>query len=299
MTLNRRRFLSITAAAGAFAGTAAPARSVPARWHGIALGAEAQVTLYGMENDALRAVPDLLAEIEQRFSLYDPNSTLSALNSDKSVQRPPKNFADLLALCREMFGATGGRFDPTVQPLWQAVAQGHDIAAARACVGFDRVNITPDRITIGAEQALTLNGIAQGFATDLITAHLHALGAREVLVNIGEHRALGGPFRLGLSDPALGLHGWQSVKGTALATSSPAAMRLGPDQSHILDPLGSAPALWSSVTVEAQTAAVADALSTAMCHMDAAQIDAVLAARADVVRVILVSFDGEVTQRRV
>lgn len=299
MNLTRRRFLSITAAAGAIAGSAATARSVPARWQGTALGAEAQVTLYGMEAEALRAVPHLLAQIEQRFSLYDPKSTLSLLNNAKSLRQPPRHFSDLLTLCREMHGATGGRFDPTVQPLWHALARGQDIAAARANVGFGRVAIAPDHIAIGAEQALTLNGIAQGFATDLVTAHLRDLGAREVLVNIGEYRALGGPFRVGLSDPALGLHGWQSVTGTALATSSPAALRLGPDQGHVLDPLGLAAALWSSVTVEAKTAAVADALSTAMCHMDAAQIDAVLAQRADVVRVILVSLEGEVSQRRV
>ncbi|GAA6188616.1 FAD:protein FMN transferase [Litorivita sp. NS0012-18] len=298
MSLTRRRFLSITAA-GAIAGSAATARSVPARWQGTALGAEAQVTLYGMETEALRAVPHLLAQIEQQFSLYDQKSTLSLLNRAKSLRQPPRYFADLLTLCGEMHGATGGRFDPTVQPLWHALARGQDIAAARASIGFDRVQVTPDHIAIGAEQALTLNGIAQGFATDLVTAYLRDLGAREVLVNIGEYRALGGPFRLGLSDPALDLHGWQSLTGTALATSSPAALRLGPDQGHVLDPLGLAPALWSSVTVEAETAAVADALSTAMCHMDGAQIDAVLARRADAVRVILVSFEGEVGQRRV
>lgn len=297
MRLNRRRFLSITAAATAL-GTVGHTRGAPASWRGRALGAEAEVTLYGMEGEVLRDIPNLLADIEKLFSLHDDTSTLARLNTAKTVHHAPQDFTELITLCHEMHGVTSGHFDPTVQPLWLALAAGTDTHAARAAIGMHRVHSRAASVSIGGDQALTLNGIAQGYATDRVTEHLRAAGAAQVLINIGEFRSLGGPFRLGLSDPVLGLHGWRSLTGAALATSSPAAMNIGPEQSHILDPFGLSPARWSSVTVEAATAAVADALSTAMCHMTVDEIDATLARRPDVARAILVSHAGEVAQKQ-
>ena len=53
------------------------------------------------------------------------------------------------------------------------------------------------------------------------------------------------------------------------------ALLLPGDASHILDPLSGSLAqpLWSSVSVEADTAALADALSTAMCLMPREEIE--------------------------
>ena len=117
-------------------------------------------------------------------------------------------------------------------------------------------------MTLDAGQALTLNGIAQGYATDRVAETLRAQGLTDVLVNIGEYRALGGPYRVGLSDPAQGMMGALTLKDSAVATSSPGALSLGP-QKHILHP--DFPVLWSTVTVSALTATLADALSTALC----------------------------------
>ena len=74
-----------------------------------------------------------------------------------------------------MHRATGGAFDPSVQPLWQALARGGDVEAARALTGWERVTIGQD-ITLAPGQALTFNGIAQGFATDVVTDLLASRG---------------------------------------------------------------------------------------------------------------------------
>ena len=273
----RRRFLAIGAAAACLPGAAAAA---PVRWTGVALGAEASITVRAPEPLARAAIADALRVIrgaERRFSLHDPGSDLSRLNAAGRLDRPHRDMLRLLRLAGRAHLATGGLFDPTVQPLWRALAEGGDVAAARAAIGWERVGISPARIVLGAGQALTLNGIAQGFATDAVADALASHGLGDVLAHVGEHAARGGPWRLGLVDPAHGMLGTRTLRAGALATSSPAATPLGA-HGHVIHPrLGAVPARWSTVCVEAEGAGWADALSTALCHADRAAAEGVRA----------------------
>ena len=266
MSLTRRRFLTITAAA-----LASPAQAAPARWRGFAMGAEISLTLHASEDVAkiaLLQVKKRLWQVENLFSLYDPNSALSQLNTEGTLPDPHPFFIDLLRLCKQAHEATDGVFDPTIQPLWQAVATGTPTGSARAAIGWGRVQINnPVRLDHG--QALSLNGIAQGYATDLIREDLTNLGLEMALINIGEFAALGGPFRLGIADPVHGLFATRQLNNNAIATSSPAVLPLG-DHTHILFP-DRCPQ-WSSVSVEAPNAATADALSTAFSLMTVDEI---------------------------
>lgn len=58
-------------------------------------------------------------------------------------------------------------------------------------VAFDAELIKP-----APSQALTFNGIAQGFATDLVADVLRDHCLTNTLVNIGEYRAMGGALAL-------------------------------------------------------------------------------------------------------
>lgn len=259
--MKRRRFLTLTAAA-----LACPRGAAASVWQGTALGADVSVTLTGPGSDAaLTQVRATLARMEQLFSLYQP-SQLTALNATGTLDAPAQDMLTLCSIANLACTLTHGRFDPTVQPLWTALANGGDIAAARALIGWDRVTLTDDCITLGPGQALTFNGIAQGFATDVVTAELAAAGFTHALVNIGEYRALGGPWHIGIADPTFGALAQATLTGRAIATSSPAAITVG-GQSHILS-RDTAPPLWSTVSVTANTATMADALSTAFCLMD-------------------------------
>jgi thiamine biosynthesis lipoprotein len=81
------------------------------------------------------------------------------------------------------------------------------VAAALATVDFRRLDVGPERITLGAEgMAVTLNGIAQGYITDRVAGLLRRAGVRDVLIQLGETRALGHrpdgrPWRIGIADP--------------------------------------------------------------------------------------------------
>ncbi len=279
--LSRRRFIAISAAAL----VARPALARPVRrWTGTALGARASLTLSHPEAD--RLVASVLAEIarlEQVFSLYRADSALSRLNRDAAIDGPPFELVECLSIAGAVHAATGGAFDPTVQPLWAAYAEAHAagtapaataIAAARRLVGWAGVDVAPARIALARPgMAITLNGIAQGYIADRVARMLQAEGLAEILIDTGELRALGGMPGGGDWPVQRAAGGPIALRDRALASSAPlgttfdAAGRVG----HILDPQSGRPAppQGGMVTVTAPTAALADALSTGLCLLDA------------------------------
>ncbi|WP_299966010.1 FAD:protein FMN transferase [uncultured Roseobacter sp.] len=290
MRLSRRRFIAISAG---FA--CVPATAQASTWRGRAFGADVAITLNGPRAQTEAALTDArraLREIEALFSLYDPGSALSQLNRTGQLHQPDPRFFALMQASDTAYHLTDGLFDPTVQPLWQASATGGNANAARARVGWERVTFTPEAVTLERGQAITFNGIAQGFATDAVASGLQRRGFREALINIGEFRALAGPWRLGLSDPRWGHLGNRTLQDHAIATSSPGALHLG-HEAHILHP--AARPHWSSVSVEAATATLADSLSTALVLTPLAQIRSIKDARPGLGRITLVSPDGDLS----
>lgn len=279
--MRRRRFLSLAAA---FVAAPAAAKAGPEVWTGHALGAEARITLLGADHATarrlFRRVEAEVARIEAHFSLFR-DSALTRLNRDRHLPWPAPEVTGLFALAGRVHGATGGVFDPTIQPLWLAIATGGDIAAARRLIGWHRVRLEPAEIAIDRGMALTFNGIAQGHAADRIAALMRAAGFGEVLIDMGEVVALGRregrPWLAAIADPDGEERARTGLIDRALATSSPLGTRIGAGSAHILHPAG-LPPRWSTVSVSAPDAATADALSTAFCLMDRAGIDAALAA---------------------
>lgn len=286
--MKRRRFLALSAA---FA--CAPTLSRADTWSGRALGADVSVTLHGpreMTQKALADVPRLLVNFEQTFSLFQPTSSLSKLNMMGRLRNPNALMRALMRRADQAHALTAGLFDPTVQPVWDALARGRDVTRAKEAIGWHRVRSSDDMIELQTGQALTFNGIAQGFATDVMRLLLARHGATHALVNIGEQAAMGGPFTLGLEDPDHGHLGTRELRDMAIATSSPAAMILG-DRAHILGPRGERP-IWSTVSIEAQSATLADALSTAAVFMERDALERLKIA-ADLHRITVVDADGD------
>ena len=131
--MKRRRFLALSAAA-VLLPQAAQASGV---WRGLALGADAQISLTGPQHQIDRAfaeIPALLDGIEDEFSLYRPQSALVRLNRTGRLAPSPR-FTSLCQICDQMHGLTQGVFDPTVQPLWQALARGENPLEMQSLIG--------------------------------------------------------------------------------------------------------------------------------------------------------------------
>jgi FAD:protein FMN transferase len=275
--MNRRRFLTLTAAA------LCPLSAHAAEWQSTGLGAMLSLRLVGgspaQARRAFRKVEQDIARIEATASLYR-DSSLTRLNRDGHLAHPAPDFYALLTLAGEVHNATAGAFDPTVQPLWRAIAMGGDQTAAQRLVGWTQVTLTLQDIRLAPGQALTLNGIAQGWAADRIAAILRAEGFGNALIDMGEVQALGSrqdgqPWQARITDQNAQPLADIALSNRALATSSPRGTLIGAGQPHILGPKGQPPQ-WQTVSVSAESAAVADALSTAFTLMDCPAITTAL-----------------------
>jgi len=294
--LTRRRFLAISAAACAAPRGAFAAGEV-ARWRGVALGAQASITLAGLDEAAatpvFAAAAAEIARLEDIFSLYRPRSEISRLNAAGALAAPSPEMLELLSLSGAIHHATQGAFDPTVQPLWNVWAEATGpapdataLASARAAVGWDGVAFDAEAIAFRRPgMALTLNGIAQGYIADRVAQLMRGLGLTDVLIDAGEIAALGvrsdgRPWRVGVAAPDGAVLAKAALRDRALATSAPLGTLLGAaGEGHILDPrTGASRAAWRVVSVSAGRAAAADGLSTAFCLLGRDEIDRALAA---------------------
>ncbi|MEE8450889.1 MAG: FAD:protein FMN transferase [Thermoguttaceae bacterium] len=260
---------------------------------GWALGSAVSMTaLHADRATAQRAVAramDELRLVERLMSLYRPQSQLARLNRDGVLSDPHPYLVEVLHAAQNMSGRTGGAFDITVQPLWKcyetaAKADGmpkpDDLAGALQKVDWRQVEISTRRVRLrGKGTAVTLNGIAQGFAADRAVAVLTRHGIEHALVDTGEIGTLGTKeqdgsheeraWTVGIQHPRrddayLGL---AKLEGRCLATSGDYATTFSPDcrDNHLFDPrTGRSPVAFSSVSVAAATAMQADALSTAL-----------------------------------
>jgi thiamine biosynthesis lipoprotein len=165
---------------------------------------------------------------------------------------------------------------PDTSPATPAAA----IAAACRLVDQRRIAVTPARVRLGRGMALTLNGIAQGYITDRVVALLRDAGWSQVLVALGEIRALADhpdrrPWQIALPGGE-GL----AISDRAVATSAGAATRFEPSGHfhHLFSPAtGQSAGDLNQVTVLAADATMADALATALYVMPADRRSACLA----------------------
>jgi FAD:protein FMN transferase len=318
--LTRRRMIVIaasTAGSAFLAGGRTAAAGDPVRWHGSALGAQVSIEIYHPDRAAAERLVDQcvldVRRLEQQFSLYRADSAISTLNRTGILVSPDADMVALLKASLLFADLTDGAFDPTVQPLWQLYADHfsserpdpegpslRQLAETLAKVGRGGLLVSADRVALvkhGA--AITLNGIAQGYATDRVVERLRKAGLSTTLVNIGEIRAIGArpegaPWRVGLADPDKPgvLTETIDLVDRAVATSAGAGFRFDSAGrfTHLFDPAtGRSPSRYSTVSVIAPTATEADALSTAFSLMPLSGIADIVATRPGVQARITVS----------
>lgn len=304
-SINRRQYLSMALGLGAAAvagrslaalATAARAPAQPTRrdlqWRERALlGFGTILWLRAAHVDelplgrALDAAVAAIRHVERQMSLFDENSAVCRLNHDGALRNADPHLLRVLKLATHVATRSSGAFDATMQPLWQAWAAAQregrlpaagELRQARARVDWRAVRVAGNDIFLERPaMALSFNGIAQGYAADLVRATLQAHGVEHALLDTGECWPLGRspqgePWSIALADPRAFL----VSDGRALATSSDAHTAFSADRRHhhIIDPRsGYSPTVWSSVTVAAPSCALADALTKVMFMASAPQ----------------------------
>jgi FAD:protein FMN transferase len=321
---SRRRFIRIAAAAtlAQLVGPAAGVRGEEGStaWRGLTMGTLTRIEV--RDPDRARAARILataaeeIARLEELFTLYQSDSALVRLNRDGRLDDPPFDLVRLLAEACDFSARTGGAFDVTVQPIWQAYAThfftpGADpagppadvIRRATDLVGYRALEVEPGAIRLARPgMGLTLNGIAPGYMTDRIVELLKNEGLEHALVDLGEIRILGArserePWRAGIRDPFGGQRVAMEVPlaDQALSTSGGYGFRFDRDGCfhHIFDPgSGRCPHGYASISVLARTATAADALATACYLMPLDALPSTLRA-GGATRAIVVSPSGQ------
>ena len=237
---------------------------------------------------AVRAALAQVRLVDSLMTVYRPGSQVGRLNATGALRDPDPHLVRVLEFSQRLAVLSGGAFDVTVQPLWRCHAEGkrrglppteQEIGAAQALVDWRDLEVSPGRVALARPgMAITLNGVAQGYAADLAFAALRERGVQDALIDAGEYgaegeRQPGRPWVVGLQhprDPAA-LICAVPMDGRFLATSGDYATTFSDDftSHHILDPrTGRSPPGLSCAAVAAGSGLEADGLTKPMMVLD-------------------------------
>ncbi|MFN2537931.1 MAG: FAD:protein FMN transferase [Mycobacteriales bacterium] len=244
-----------------------------------AIGTGVQLVVRDHLEEARAAVEKVLADVDRAASRFRPDSEISQLPVGEWATVSPL-LARLLTVARDAAEWTGGLVDPTVgtslddlgyDRTYTAIVQGGPLTVVRRPIGWRALEVDGDRVR--APAGLDLGATAKAVAADLC-AEAAARHTQEVLVGLGGDIATAGERSWPVlvrdtSDYEETDDDGQVVElSGALATSGTRARqwnRAGRLVHHLLDPRTGLPTEgpWRTVSVVAQTCAMANTASTA------------------------------------
>jgi thiamine biosynthesis lipoprotein len=269
----------------------APSALTPYSGSALAFGTSVTIkVLHDDPQDAKSAIHHALAQvqtIDALMSLHQERSQVFQLNQRGSLDDPDPQLLNVLSIAQQLSLLTAGAFDITVQPLWQAFSvasargelpSANQIAAVRPLVNWQSLMVSPKRVQLqNSGMAITLNGLAQGYAVDQALVALRSYGIQHALLDTGEFGTIGNkapnqPWKLGIGHPRQhdALSARLAMDGRKVATSGDYETFFSADfvHHHIFNPAtGDSPLELASVTVVAPTGILADGLSTAFMVM--------------------------------
>jgi thiamine biosynthesis lipoprotein len=294
--MRRRDFLGTVAA-----GLVGPALRMPPlfgrreylveRWSW-AMGQAVHLELYAESEsegyDAAQAALAELRRVEQRLSLFDDTSELCELNrrAGRTRLNADTDLCDVLAAALRFQRASGGAFNPAIEPLMRAWGfhrprssepSEAELAEARAAVKAARIEVDGSLLELSSrETQLDLGGIGVGYGLDRMASVLRQRGIQRAFLDVsGDCLAMGAPpgesgWRVDIADPRRpgNIIASTRLRDTALATSSNTVSVIHYGRAvrgHVINPGTGWPAdAMTQVSVVACTGIEADALSTAM-----------------------------------
>lgn len=298
---------------------------------GVAMGTNWSVKFIGTDAAAQtlnRAITAVLSRIIAQMSPWEPASDLSRFNgsAEGGAQTLPAEFCAVIDTGLRIARETGGAFDPAMGALvnlWgfgpvprgAGIPAPHRIAQALSNSGWRHLiwNACQRQLQRARPVELDLNGIAKGYAVDLVMATLRAHGIHHGLVEIGGElcgsgmKLDGTPWWVSIERPRQDLADsiapplLVALHDLAIATSGCERSYISGDRhyAHTIDPRNGMPLRndMVSATVLHASCMEADGYATALMVMGA---DAAMAfaARMNLAAAILFrSTDGRINER--
>lgn len=267
---------------------------------GLVFGTSYHIT-YLYNADLQEDIEKTLALVDNALSMFNPNSTISAVNRSESVFVDDTLFLKVFRRAMEISDLTDGAFDITVAPAVNAWGFGFKhaenihqatIDSLLEITGYRKIHETDGMIVKDDPRImLDCSAIAKGFGSDMVAGMLRSKGINDFMVEIGGEIVLSGQnpkgklWNIGISKPvddslsvSSELQTVIPITDIAMATSGNYRnfyVKDGRKYAHTIDPHTCQPVSHSllSATVFAPDCATADALATSMMVMglDSAQ----------------------------
>ena len=267
---------------------------------GLVFGTRYNVT-YLYNADLQPDIDHTLALVDSALSMFNAESTISAVNRSESIQVTDTMFLKVYRRAMEISAMTGGAFDITVAPAVNAWGFGFKhaenirqatIDSLMEITGYHKIHEQDGLITKDDPRImLDCSAIAKGFGSDMVAQMFRSKGINDYMVEIGGeivvsgHNPKGNMWGIGISKPvddSLSINNELQtvikVSDIAMATSGNYRnfyVKNGRKYAHTIDPHTCMPVSHSllSATVLATDCATADALATSMMVMglDSAQ----------------------------
>lgn len=271
----------------------------------ILMDTSVDITVYGIGKDKEKynaAIDKAFGEIERienLMSSYIDGSDISNINNAKGAKSPiSSETLDILKTSKFISDITNDAFDITLGrliDLWgftseePRVPSDDEIKEVLNHVGSENVKLMKTQLKKGdtslpyyaylrnTETKIDLGGIAKGYAIKMAAKVLKDEGVKNGIIDAGGDMVIigdkkGKPYRIGIKSPdGDGLIGIINARDISIVTSGDYErffIKDGVKYHHILDPKTGYPAReCRSVTVIANDATIADALSTALFVM--------------------------------
>lgn len=142
-----------------------------------------------------KEIDSILIDFDNSVSTYNPNSTISKINTNNSDVIVDKYFVTCFKKAKKIWKATDGAFDPTVFPLVNAWGFGPNkkikiektkIDSILKFVGFNLIELKSNKIVKKDKRVqLDFNAFAQGYSVDVISNFLKSRKIKSFIVEIG------------------------------------------------------------------------------------------------------------------
>ena len=261
------------------------------------MGSEFEYKLYCKNKSicekAVRESQERLNQIDYVFSNYREDSVLTAVNNNagRSALDVPTEFIDLTEQSINYSEMTDGAFDITVGKLYELWKIGSKenllpdkskIESALKCTGYEKIQVDRKNSTVSFNSdclELDFGAIGKGYAVDEVVKIVRSHGIKKGLINFGgniydlDKQTGEKGWEVGINDPfnKSSVIDFLKIDNLGVATSGDYEKYFiinGKRYSHIIDPKTGYPVEdLSSVTVLADSATKADALSTAFSVM--------------------------------
>ena len=284
---------------------------------------DTETTLYSFAGDANAAFDANFAAFEEEMRIchelfdiyneYDGKSNAMTVNKNAGIApvKVDKRLIDLIVFAKEMHQKTDGAVNVAmgaVLKIWHEYRQKRtgvptsaELSEAGAHCDINAVIINEEESTVylaDAEMSLDLGAVAKGYAIDLAAEVLRQRGALSYAIDAGGNlyaigtKKDGTAFKTGIENPDGGDYSaYLDVKDGAVATSGDYQRYYifgGVRYHHIINHLTLFPAMYHrSVSVYSDSAALSDALSTALFNLTGDEGEALIRSEFPTVREVV------------